>query len=605
MESSLTKIGFTNVKIKDKFWSPRLKNHQETTIKSCLEKCKSEERILNFERVYNGRKEEGFTGVAFNDSDVYKVIEGVGYSLQNNPNKKLEEYVDKIIDIISKAQLEDGYLDNYFVLGKLNERWTDMMAHELYCAGHMIEGAIAYKNATGKRKFLDVAIRFANHIVDVFGEGKKMWVVGHQEIELALVKLFEETHEEKYLNLAEWFIEQRGHNVKWNDSVWSREKYGGKKYNQDDKPVRELTDITGHAVRAMYYYCGVADVARLKNKKDYMSALYKVWDSTVNKNMYITGGIGSSRDNEGFTGDYNLPNESAYCETCASVGMVYWNSRMNLMNKDSKYADIVEKEIYNGVISGVSLDGTKFFYENPLQSNGNHHRKKWYDVSCCPTQISRFIPSIGDYIYAKDYESIYINLYMSNVVHTSIKDSEIEISTETNYPWNGEVKICINKCDNKEFNLMLRYPGWCRECSLIINNEELHEFNIENGYIKLNREWKEKDTIVLKMNMTIELVKANKNVKEDLGKVAVQRGPIIYCIEEADNKEIDKIAINDKMKFEFIYDKDLLNGCGKIIMKDNQNEVILIPYYAWDNRKPGKMKVWIPKGEEEKLYTLI
>lgn len=601
---NLNSISFTKVKINDDFWSTRLRNHQNTTLNACLEKCETEERILNFERTYNGNADEGFTGVAFNDSDVYKVIEGVGYSLQNNPNKELEEYVDSIIDKIGMAQQEDGYLDNYFVLGRMDEKWTDMMAHELYCAGHMIEGAIAYKNATGKRKFLDVAIRFADHIVDVFGEGKKNWIVGHQEIELALVKLYRETGEKKYLNLAKWFIEQRGHNNEWTDKVWSREKYGGKKYNQDDKPVRELSKITGHAVRAMYYFCGVADVAAIEDEESYMEALYRLWDNTVNRNMYITGGIGSSRDNEGFTGDYDLPNDTAYCETCAAVGMVYWNHRMNLMTKDSKYVDIVEKELYNGVISGVSLDGTKFFYENPLESHGDHHRKEWYDVSCCPTQIARFIPSVGDYIYAKDEDGVYLNLYISNTLTTEFRGKEIKITQSTNYPWDGRVNIKIEKSVDEEMGLFIRYPSWCKTMNVEINEEKINNYEIQKGYIKLIRKWSENDEIHLNMIMPIELVKSNVKEKQNLGKVAIQRGPLIYCIEEVDNENIDDIKIDSRMRFLSEYKNNLLNGCVVIIGKKDDKKVVAIPYYAWDNRKPGKMKVWI-KNEEERLYDLL
>lgn len=605
-KNELKKINFTEIKINDNFWSPRLKKHQETTLKVCLDKCATEERILNFERVYNGHEYEGFTGVAFNDSDVYKVIEGVGYSLQNNPNKELEKHVDEIIDKISKAQQEDGYLDNYFVLGRMDERWTDMMAHELYCAGHMIEGAIAYKNATGKKKFLDVAIRFADHIVDVFGEGKKNWIVGHQEIELALVKLYRETNEEKYLDLAKWFVEQRGHNCEWSDKVWSREKYGGKKYNQDDKPIRELSEITGHAVRAMYYFCGVADIAAIEDEKSYMEALYRVWDNTVNRNMYITGGIGSSKDNEGFTGDYDLPNDTAYCETCASVGMVYWNHRMNLMTKDSKYIDVLEKELYNGTISGVSLDGTKFFYENPLESHGNHHRKEWYDVSCCPTQISRFIPSIGDYIYAKSEEGLYFNLYISNTLTTDIRGKEFKVIQSTNYPWNGMVKIKIDKAIDEEMSMFIRYPSWCKNIKIEINGKLINNYKIQKGYIKLSKKWLANDEINLNMLMPIELVKSNIKVKENLGKVAIQRGPVIYCIEEVDNKDIDNIEISWRMKFEAEYKKNFLNGCVEIVGKDDCERIVAIPYYAWDNRNPGKMKVWISeKIEMERLYNLM
>lgn len=600
----LNKVPFTKVKIDDQFWSPRLTNHQITTIGACLEQCEKTGRIENFEKA--AKKKGEYEGILFNDSDIYKILEGVGYSLMNNPNEELEAYADELIQKIGAAQQEDGYLDNYFTLGREDQKWTDMMAHEAYCAGHLIEAAIAYHAATSKEYFLNIAIKLANHLVDTFGDGKRHFTVGHQEIELALVKLYKVTKEESYLKLAQWFVEERGHHYGFVDIAWNRDSMGGESYNQDEAPIRELKQIKGHAVRAMYYFCAVTDLASILNEEGYLQALDTLWDSTVLRNMYVTGGIGSSHTNEGFTGDYDLPNDEAYCETCASIGMVYWNSRMNLMKGISKYADVIEREMYNGTISGLSLDGKKFFYVNPLESDGTHHREEWYGVSCCPTQLARFVPSVGDYAYAISDEGIWVNLYMNNTASINYQNECITLSQKTNYPWDGAIDVVIEESIEKPFTLHLRYPEWAKSVELKVNGQ-VPTYQIKNGYITITRIFEEEDQISLNFPMPVEKVYSNPEVKMNTGKVALQRGPIVYCFEEVDNQAYyDSITINQNSKMVTLDDQELLGGVTKIEIHTENNLYTAIPYFAWDNRQSGKMKVWINEertGDDERLYA--
>lgn len=598
----LLKVPFTRVKIEDQFWAPRLTQHQEMTIKACLEQCEKTGRIANFDKA--ALKEGEFEGVLFNDSDIYKILEGVGYSLLNNPNSQLELYADQIIQKIKAAQQEDGYLNNYFTLGRENQKWTDMMAHEAYCAGHLIEAAIAYHAATGKESFLEIAIKLANHLVDTFGDGERHFTVGHQEVELALVKLYEVTKKEAYLKLAQWFIEERGHHHGFIDIAWNRDCMGGEAYNQDDYPIRELKRINGHAVRAMYYFCAVADIASLTNDEEYENALNTLWESTVFRNMYLTGGIGSSHTNEGFTGDYDLPNDEAYCETCASVGMVYWNNRMNLMKAKSQYADIIEKELYNGIISGLSLDGDKFFYVNPLESDGTHHREEWYGVSCCPTQLARFIPSIGDYVYATSDEGVWVNLYMSNTMAIPFQNQQLKLIQRTEYPWNGEIEITVAETTKHPYTIYLRYPEWAKGVKLTCNHLSV-DYEVIDGYLAIRRPWRSGDVIQIHFPMPIERVHSNPKVKVNKSKVALQRGPIVYCFEEIDNNETySTIKLDQQTRFVETFDETLLGGIIKITAHTSTGIYTAIPYFTWDNREPGKMKVWVDE-ETEELKTML
>ena len=568
----LSPVDFSDVEIHDSFWSPRLYRHKEVTLQVCIDQIENQTgRIRNFENA--ARREGAHSGIFFDDSDVYKALEGMAYSLALDRDEVLEAKCDEWIEKIAAAQLEDGYINTFFTLTGLDGRWKEMDKHEMYCAGHMTEAAVAYYKATGKRKLLDVAIRMADHMMSIFGPGKRDWVPGHEEIELALVKLSDVTGEKKYLDFAHWLLEERGHDK----VVYDEGIPFSKAYFQDSVPVSRLTDIEGHAVRAMYLFCGMADVAAHTGKTEYIAALDRLWEDVVYRNMYITGGIGQSANNEGFAEDYFLPNKEAYCETCASVGMVLWNSRMLQFKQDAIYADVLERAMYNGALSGVSLAGDRFFYVNPLESDGTHHRLPWFGCACCPSQICRFLPSIGGYVYCTGDNSLWVNLYMGN----SLDSKDAALKMETAYPDDGSVKITVECLKAKQ--LRLRIPGWCKSWSVSINGEETTP-PVEKGYAVLTRKWKKGDTVDLNLRMECEALKADPRVKEDEGKVAIQRGPLVFCMEEVDNPDgFDSLEISPKASLEHSEGRITADG------------ITLIPYYAWDNRAAGKMKVWIPE----------
>jgi hypothetical protein len=590
----LTPVIFSDVKINDTFWAPRLQTHAKATLDACIDQIQNQTaRISNFEKAA-GLKEGGHEGIYFDDSDVYKAMEGVAYSLSNIPNAELEKLMDHWIDLIALSQEPDGYINTYYSLSGIENRWTDMTKHEMYCGGHMIEAAIAYYNATGKRKFLDVAINFANHIDSIFGPEKRHWIPGHQEIELALVKLYHLTDENKYMKLANWLLDERGHNhgIGW---IWEKPEWGPQ-YCQDDIPVSQIYSISGHAVRAMYMFSGMADVAAETGDTSYFAALNRVWEDVVFRNMYITGGIGSSGENEGFTKDYDLPNESAYCETCASVGMVLWNQRMNSLTGDSKYLDVLERSLYNGALAGISLSGELFFYENPLESNGNHHRQAWYGCACCPSQISRFLPSIGNYIYSLSEEEVWINLYVGSTASMNFLQEQLEIHQDTDYPWDGKIVISVNPEKPLKFGLSLRIPGWCRDYKLLVNGKEISSPETEKGYLKLWSKWKKGDTVVLNLAMPVNLEEADEKVLADSGMRAIQRGPLVYCLEQTDNQMVnfDSLIISSNTRFNLFPGDSVQKNLQFIKATDGDMELNFLPYYAWDNREPGRMKVWIP-----------
>ena len=587
----IEQIDFSHVKINDNFWSPRLSKHVSGTLPVCIDQIGNQTgRIRNFENAAKGEGEH--SGIFFDDSDVYKALEGMAYSLINNPDPELEKKADEWIDKFAAAQQPDGYINTFYTLTGLDKRWTNMDKHEMYCAGHMIEAGVAYYQATGKRKLLDVCIRMTDHMMSQFGPGKRHWVPGHEEIELALVKLYQTTQEQKYLDFAYWLLEERGHGhgTMGDEGKWNPVYY------QDIVPVRQLTDISGHAVRCMYLYCGMADVAALKNDTGYIAAMDRLWDDVVHRNMYITGGIGSSRDNEGFTEDYDLPNLDAYCETCASVGMVLWNQRMNQLTGDSKYIDILERSLYNGALAGISLGGDRFFYVNPLESKGDHHRQEWYGCACCPSQLSRFLPSIGNYIYASSDDALWVNLYIGNTGQIRIGETDILLTQETDYPWDGSVKLTISTSQPLEKEIRLRIPNWCKTYDLSINGKRIN-VSEEKGYAVI-KDWKSQDVIALDMDMPVEIVAADPHVKENFGKRAIQRGPLVYCMEEIDNPEyFDQIQLSPSTTFQTAFVSDILNGIKTIKTNGRAQSATFIPYYAWDNRKAGKMRVWIPYNE--------
>ncbi len=616
-------VNFSQVNITDSFWKPTLDKVATTTLQACIYQTEVKTpRIRNFEKVARGKNEK-HEGIFYDDSDVFKALEAIAYSLKNHPNPELEKKADEWIDKIAAAQLPDGYINTYYSLGRLDERWSDMSMHEDYNGGHLIEAAVAYYQVTGKRKLLDVAIKFADHFDSQFGPGKKHWVTGHQELELALVKLYNTTKDKKYLDLSYWLLEERGHKyakgytwTDWRDTA----------YAQDVVPVREQTEITGHAVRAMYMYTGAADVAALSGDEGYMKAMKTVWEDVVYRNLYVTGGIGSSGSNEGFGTDYELPNEQAYCETCASVGMVYWNQRMNLLTGDSKFIDVLERSLYNGARDGLSLNGDRFFYGNPLASDGRHNRREWFGTACCPANIARLVSSLGDYIYGFSDKGIWVNLYIGSNTTAKMGKNDVPVTMETNYPWDGKIKIAVNPKSKSKFAMNLRIPGWAQGEAVpgdlfVFENKSKTNFTItlngkpvaykmENGYAIIERDWKKGDVIELNLPMEVKRIVSRPEVKQDMDRVALQRGPLVYCVEGADNNDQAwNLILPDQATFQTSYQKDLLEGITTIqfdaptlqITKDGQSvkteikKITAIPYYAWCNRGQNQMQVWLPR----------
>lgn len=583
-DGAVSPVDFSKVQIEDSFWAPRLDAHKSATIPVCISQIEEKTgRMRNFEKVAAGEGEH--EGYFFDDSDVYKALEGLAYSLIQHPDPALEAKCDEWISKIAGAQQEDGYINTYFTLVRPQDRWTDMDKHELYCTGHMIEAAVAYLQATGKRSLLDVAQRMVDHAMTVIGPDGKDWVPGHEEIELALVKLYRVTGEQKYLDFAQWLLEERGRGVGVYGGFNEESDPETLAYYQDTKPVRELSDIGGHAVRAMYLYCGMADVALYKGDEGYLQALDRLWEDVVLRNMYITGGVGSSYANEGVTEDYDLPNLEAYCETCASVGMVLWNSRMNRLRCDSKYADTMERSLYNAALAGISLAGDRFFYVNPLESKGTHHRREWFGCACCPSQICRFLPSVGGYIYNTQGDNLWVNLYIGSTACFKLAGRDFTISQQGSYPWDGSVRITVGS--RSKATLRLRIPAWCKDVSFTVRGVAV-EPTIEKGYAVLPGPWKKGDVIEMTMDMPVRLDEADPNVKYDLGKRAVCRGPLVYCLEETDNQNTYDLPLGES--FSAGYEPDLLGGVVTITSDNGQK---FIPYYSWDNRAPGRMKVWV------------
>jgi len=622
-------VSFSQVIIDDNFWKPRIYSVSKVTIPVCIDQTEVKTpRIRNFEKVA-AKKGEKHQGIYYDDSDVYKALEAIAYSLKNHPDKDLEMKADEWIDKIAAAQLPDGYLFTYYTLEGLDQRWTDMHKHEAYCAGHLFEAAVAYYNTTGKRKLLDVAIRFANHIDETFRLKNRPWVPGHEEIELALVKLYYATGDKRYLDLSDWLLQQRGH------GHFVSSGRNDPDYNQDRYPVKEQSQITGHAVRAMYLYTGAADVAAAKNDSAYMKAMKTVWEDVVYRNMYITGGIGSSGRNEGFSVDYDLPNEQAYCETCASVGMVFWNKRMNLLTGESKYVDVLERSLYNGALDGLSLKGDLFFYGNPLASSGTHARSEWFGTACCPSNIARLVESVGDYIYAKSNNSLWVNLFIGSSGNFTINKRNVNIKQTTEYPWNGRVQISVNPDRQTEFEMNIRIPGWAdnqpvpgntyrfadkadTEFSLLINGSPA-EYKMVKGYAVISRKWKKGDVVVLDLPMPVRRIIAIDELKENRNRVALQRGPLVYCFEHADNDgKVMNIMVPDNLSLNTEFKSGLLNGVmvlkaqapvatvspDGLKINTELREITAIPYYSWANRGKGQMQVWVPrKATQIRLFT--
>lgn len=616
-------VPFTSVKVTDSFWGQRLKASREVTIPLAFGKCEETGRYDNFVKAAHPSDTIKVGGLAFDDTDVYKTIEGASYGLQTYPDKKLEKYIDSVLVIVAAAQEPDGYLYTSRTMNPKHphewagsKRWEKVedLSHEFYNLGHMVEGAIAHYQATGKKNFLNIAIKYADCVCREIGDqpGQTVAVPGHQIAEMALAKLYLVTGNQKYLDQAKFFLDKRGYTSRTDE------------YSQAHKPVIDQDEAVGHAVRAAYMYSGMADVAALTGDKSYIDAIDRIWDNIVTKKLYITGGIGATGAGEAFGKNYELPNMSAYCETCAAIGNVYMNYRLFLLHGESKYYDVLERSLYNGLISGVSLDGGGFFYPNPLESIGQHQRQPWFGCACCPSNICRFIPSLPGYIYAVKDNDLYVNLFLSNESEVKVGGKSVSLKQTTNYPWEGDVKVEITKAANRKFNLKLRIPGWVKnqvtpsdlyayndgkrlEYSVKVNGEEVKS-ELTNGYFSIDRPWKKGDRVEIHFDMEPRTVKANPQVEADRGRVAVERGPIVYCAEWPDNEfDVLSVFMNREPKFEVVSQPKLLCGVNQLktdaqILGYDDNgrltaadvKLTLIPYYAWAHRGSGAMAVWLP-----------
>lgn len=617
-------VPFTSVKVTDSFWGQRLKASREVTIPLAFSKCEETGRYKNFEMAAHPSDDNKVTGYSFDDTDVYKTIEGASYLLQTYPDKKLKKYIDSVLVIVAAAQEPDGYLYTSRTMNPKHphewagsKRWEKVedLSHEFYNLGHMVEGAIAHYQATGQRNFLDIAIRYADCVCREIGDGpdQQVRVPGHQIAEMALAKLYLVTGEQKYLDQAKFFLDKRGYTSRRDE------------YSQAHKPVIEQDEAVGHAVRAAYMYSGMADVAALTGDTAYIHAIDRIWDNIVSKKLYITGGIGATNQGEAFGKNYELPNMSAYCETCAAIGNVYMNYRLFLLHGESKYYDVLERTLYNGLISGVSLDGGGFFYPNPLESMGQHQRQPWFGCACCPSNICRFIPSLPGYVYAVKDRDVFVNLFVANDATLKVDGKKVVLKQSTAYPWDGDINIRIDRNSAGQFAMKIRIPGWVRnkvvpsdlynysdgkrlQYSVKVNGEVV-ESELVNGYFTIDRKWKKGDEVSVHFDMEVRTVKANAKVEADRGRISVERGPIVYCAEWPDNNfDVLNVLMNREPEFEVVSKPELLCGInqiktqaqtleydesGRLVTKDQT--LTLIPYYAWAHRGQGNMAVWLPQ----------
>lgn len=622
---AIAPVPFTAVRVQDEFWRPRLETNRKVTVRYCFKQCEDTHRIDNF-AIAGGLKPGKFEGIFFNDSDVFKVVEGAAYSLALHPDPELDQYLDDLIAKIAAAQEPDGYLYTARTIDPKNapkecgpERWSNLQHnHELYNVGHMYEAAVAHYLATGKRSLLNVAIKNADLIDSVFGPDKKHDVPGHEEIEIGLVKLYRVTGEERYLKLAKFFIDERGHDC-------GRKLYG--EYAQDHLPVVKQDKSVGHAVRAGYLYSGMADVAAITGETAYLNALDNIWNYMAGTNQYITGGVGGRSHGEAFGDDYELPNLAAYSETCAAVANALWNQRMFLLHGDSKYVDVVERVLYNGFLSGVSMTGDKFFYVNPLASDGKHERSPWFGCACCPVNVVRTVPSLPGYVYAVKGDDIYVNLFVAGTAAIKTANNTVKITQETRYPWDGAARIKVEPQSAAEFVLRIRIPGWVEQPwptglyvyaepaapagRLLVNGQPV-PLETEKGYAVLRRAWSPGDVIELEHPMPVRRVLAHHNVKDCAGRHAIMRGPIVYCAEGIDNggRALD-LVLPDNAEMTTDHRSDLLGGVtiikarGRRAVKGDDGkmrlepaDITLIPYYAWAHRGKGEMAVWLPRTLE-------
>lgn len=641
-------LSMKQLEVKDKFFSGYMKlvrdhviPYQWEALNDRIPGAEPSHCMQNF-KVAAGKKSGKFMGMVFQDSDVYKWLEAVGFRLMWSPDQELERIADGAIEEICAAQQPDGYLNTYYIINGLEKRFTNLKDnHELYCLGHMTEAAVVYYQATGKRKLMDAAIRYIDCVDRMFGTepGKLNGYPGHEVIEMALVRLYEVTGEEKHLALAKYFIDERGKSPlffeteteKYGNKDYWKDSYFGYQYYQAGKEVRQQAKAEGHAVRAVYLYTGMAAVAKETKDESLFKACERLWDNITQRKIYITGAIGSSQYGESFTFDYDLPNDTIYAETCASIGLIFFAKKMFEITKDSKYINVLERALYNGTISGISLDGTRFFYVNPLEvvpealekDYGKRHvkpeRQKWFGCACCPPNLARLLSSIGSYAYTQDGETFFMNLYIGGNIAADICGQEVSFHADTDYPWDGTVTISFDRADT-EFSFAVRIPDWCRDPEITVNGEII-PCNVDKGYVYLKRLWKNDDQIICRFPMETVLIQANPRVREDIGKAAVTRGPLVYCLEEADNGDsLHEIYVRSDAVFTEQFEEDLLKGIVTLTCQGEKSEegkwdqktlyqpyekpeyskltLKWIPYYSWANRKTGEMAVWVKVKQE-------
>lgn len=630
----IKEVPFTDVHFTDDFWLPRMEINRTVSIPSAFHQCEINGRFDNFALAGGLIKGEHKGDFSFDDTDPYKIIEGASYSLAVKYDPKLDAYLDSVITLISAAQEPDGYLTTC-VTNKCtrlsgwwgSSRWEKINSHELYNSGHLYEAAVAHYKATGKKTLLNVAIKNADLVCQVFGpnEGQKHVPSGHPIIEMALAKLYNVTDDEKYLKMARYFVDETGRGT---------DGHKLSPYSQDHKPIIDQDEIVGHAVRAGYLFSGVTDVASLQHDKKLFDAVNRVWENMASKKLYLNGGIGSRPQGEGFGPNYELNNFNNYCETCASIANVYWNQRMFLATGDSKYIDVLERTLYNGLIAGVSLSGNKFFYDNPMGTSGGHARQQWFGCACCPGNVTRFMASVPGYVYAIDKKDVYVNLFVGGNSKLKVGDTEVELVQKTQYPWNGDVEIDVTPNKNDKFTLLVRIPGWAKnkpvpsdlyayvdgsnpQVKVLVNGSETKK-HTRAGYWVIEREWKKGDKVTLTMDMPVRRVEANPQVRYDKGLLAMERGPILYALESIDQKRdyIFDIVIPRDSKIESHFEKNLLNGVVVLegnafaVEKDSASGKVIekpltfkaIPYSTWNNRGIGQMVVWTPATKE---YAIV
>ena len=612
----LNPVPVSAVTLSGDFWGPRLRRNVEVSLPSQYALLESTGRLNNFRRVA-GQCDDPYAGIFFNDSDIYKWIEAAAWAQVKGPIPSVQRCVDEALALIEAAQDTDGYINTYFSVERKAERWTDLRdLHEMYCGGHLIQAAIALHRATGNKRLLKVATRFADLLCELFGpeeQGKRVAIDGHEEIEMALIELSRETGESRYLEQARFFIDARGHGL-LHSGRW------GLEYFQDHVPFREMTTLCGHAVRALYYVCGVTDLALESKDGALLALLESQWSNLVSRRMYISGGVGARHDGESIGKDFELPNARAYTETCAAVGSMMWNHRLLAATGRARYADLIEWTLYNGMLPGWALDGQHYFYVNPLEDDGTHLRQAWYDVACCPPNVARTLAELPGYVYSTRGDEVWVNLFIEGEAEIPLGERSVRLTQRTRYPWDGAVEITVGT--SGAFALQLRIPGWCTSgASVVVNGDALSAPIVSGDYVVIRRDWKAGDVVRVDLPMPVRHWESHPHLHENAGRIALSRGPILYCVESVDHEGagFEDLVIDTQTPIDAVFEADtlsgivVLRGAGYIRQKDEAWNAALyqplaqgqadlatplaltaIPYFAWQNRGAAKMAVWLP-----------